>query len=221
VATFNTSFSVLSWFHEDRSEAIKKIEGISSKGGTALYKALWEFAVSRLGKIEGRKALVVFTDGGDNSIQMNGAHVVSPKFESLLRDIEAIDSLVYLIHLTPALSDMPGASAQALHDFLSGKRQDLSPSDQARLSPDLIEQEVQRELRLIADQTGGRLFTPTGLNEIEVAYAQVMDDLRVQYSLGYVSNNAAKKGQWREIKVLVPGRHPVVVRTRKGYYLPR
>jgi len=137
VATFDTSFSVLSWFDEDRAKQSRRSRAFHRKRNR-LVRGPAEDRNLELGKIEGRKALVVFTEGYDNSIQAKGAQVVSPEFESLLRDVEAIDSLVYLIHLTPALSDVPGASAQALQDFLTGKRQDFSPNDQRRRSHDLI-----------------------------------------------------------------------------------
>ena len=70
----------------------------------------------------------------------------------------------------------------------------------------------------IADQTGGRMYSPYRIEELSRVYAQVADDLRVQYQLGYNSTNHARDGRWRQIRVTIE-RHPEAsVRTRRGYY---
>ncbi len=49
-----------------RDEAIKTIDNYTAVGGTALYDGLWD-AMTRLQRVEGRRAVVVVTDGRDEN----------------------------------------------------------------------------------------------------------------------------------------------------------
>ena len=49
---------------KDRDAATKAIDGYVATGGTALYDALSD-AIARLKKVEGRRAIVVLTDGAN------------------------------------------------------------------------------------------------------------------------------------------------------------
>src|SRR5256885_12040359 len=51
---------------KDRDAATKAIDGYVATGGTALYDALSD-AIARLKKVEGRRAIVVLTDGRDEN----------------------------------------------------------------------------------------------------------------------------------------------------------
>jgi Ca-activated chloride channel family protein len=77
----------------------------------------------------------------------------------------------------------------------------------------------QQRLRMIAETTGGQAFFPASLKDLDGAYAGVLDEIRAQYQLGYVSANTATDGRWRkvEVKVTRPG---LKVRARKGYFAP-
>jgi Ca-activated chloride channel family protein len=70
----------------------------------------------------------------------------------------------------------------------------------------------------IADQTGGRMYSPHRIEELSRVYSEIADDLRVQYQLGYNSTNRARDSSWRQIRVIVPSHPEAAVRTRKGYY---
>ena len=70
----------------------------------------------------------------------------------------------------------------------------------------------------IAEQTGGRMYSPHKIGELSSVYSEIADDLRIQYQLGYNSTNRAHDGQWRKIRVAVSNHPEAVVRTRKGYY---
>jgi VWFA-related protein len=51
---------------KDRDAAFKAIDGYQASGGTALYDALSD-ALTRLKRVEGRRAIVVLTDGRDEN----------------------------------------------------------------------------------------------------------------------------------------------------------
>jgi Ca-activated chloride channel homolog len=75
-------------------------------------------------------------------------------------------------------------------------------------------------LRQLAQETGGRAFFPTRIEDLAGVYTQIADELASQYSLGYVSKNARRDGSWRRIVVRVD-REGVTPRTRSGYFGPK
>ena len=77
---------------------------------------------------------------------------------------------------------------------------------------------AREQLRQIADQTGGRMYSPKKIDELSGVYTEIADDLRIQYQLGYNSSNRIHDGKWRTIRVEVGNKPDAVIRTRPGYY---
>ncbi|MCE2514049.1 MAG: VWA domain-containing protein [Acidobacteria bacterium] len=75
-------------------------------------------------------------------------------------------------------------------------------------------------LRQLAQETGGRAFFPDEVSELPDIYRQISDELSSQYSVGYISANPLRNGQWRRIVVQVE-REGATARTKRGYYAPR
>lgn len=73
-------------------------------------------------------------------------------------------------------------------------------------------------LTALARDTGGRVYFPTSLSELEAVYDRIAKELRTLYSVGYVSSNERRDGKWRRIVVRVPDREGVSVRHKLGYY---
>ncbi len=74
-------------------------------------------------------------------------------------------------------------------------------------------------LRQLAYETGGRSFFPGDVNDLPAIYQQISDELSSQYSVGYVSANPLRNGQWRRTVVRV-NRERATARTKQGYYAP-
>jgi Ca-activated chloride channel family protein len=72
----------------------------------------------------------------------------------------------------------------------------------------------------LAHESGGQVFFPNSLSELDAVYDRIAEELRSQYSLGYVSNNRRRDGKWRRIVVRVPERNDVQIRHKLGYYAP-
>jgi Ca-activated chloride channel family protein len=77
--------------------------------------------------------------------------------------------------------------------------------------------EAEFVLRQFAQETGGRSFFPTRLEDLKDIYGQIADELSSQYTLGYASKNARRDGAWRRIVVQV-ARPQTIARTKRGYY---
>jgi Ca-activated chloride channel family protein len=71
-----------------------------------------------------------------------------------------------------------------------------------------------RVLKRLAESTGGEAFFPKQLNQIESICDHIANDIRNQYTIGYVSNSARPEGVRRSIR-LTAGKWQV--RTRSGY----
>lgn len=76
-------------------------------------------------------------------------------------------------------------------------------------------------LSTLAKESGGQVHFPNSLSELDGVYERIAEELRTQYSLGYVSANARRDGKWRRIVVRVPQREDLLIRHRVGYYAPR
>jgi VWFA-related protein len=76
------------------------------------------------------------------------------------------------------------------------------------------------ELDVLARETGGVSFAPLSLDDLAGVYEQIAHELKSQYSLGYVSTNAATDGAWRRLQVLSK-EAGTEIRTRGGYFAPR
>ncbi|HJQ27318.1 MAG TPA: VWA domain-containing protein [Blastocatellia bacterium] len=76
------------------------------------------------------------------------------------------------------------------------------------------------ELKEFAAQTGGRyVHTPQG-NDLESAFANIVDELRNQYTLTFYPTNKKRDGRWRRLTVTARG-NALSVRARRGYYAPK
>jgi Ca-activated chloride channel family protein len=73
-------------------------------------------------------------------------------------------------------------------------------------------------LTALTQDTGGQVHFPNSLSELEAVYDRIAEELRSQYSLGYVSSNKRTDGKWRRIVVRVPTRDDLKVRHKLGYY---
>ena len=76
------------------------------------------------------------------------------------------------------------------------------------------------ELDMLVEASGGISYAPEKLDDLSDVYDDILEELKAQYSIGYVSMNVEQDGKWRHLQVLTaePGTR---VRTREGYYAPR
>ncbi len=80
---------------------------------------------------------------------------------------------------------------------------------------------AKRALKQLVDNTGGQVFYPKDVSEVEPIAHQVARDIRNQYSILYKPLNENLDGAFRSIKVLVKAPGNPIARTRMGYYATR
>lgn len=175
---------------------------------TRFNEALYLAASEQLGKITGRKAIIVLTDGIDSG---RGSISNEKAFRTLVEE----EVPVYVVSKT-RIQGM--AERQDLEYYNK-----MSPGTASRLKIESIEMTLaeldasERNLSRIAEETGGRIFLPERFEQLDDAYQQVADELRSQYVIFYTPTNATRDGSYRTIRVKVkhPGSH---VTSRFGYY---
>lgn len=74
----------------------------------------------------------------------------------------------------------------------------------------------QAALRNFAEKSGGRFISTPGGAALRPALKGIVDELGIQYTLGYEPANQEKDGKWRAIELRV-ARSNLTIRTRKGY----
>lgn len=196
----------------DRDKIFKAINNTGFGGGTSLYDAVQFSLRKKLDKIEGRKAIVLFTDGVDTT--SNRAD-----FESTVRDAEESDSLIFPIYYNTFLdgggglgggggvmSTPPGLSIPLPGGM--GGMNNGSSAEHARGRAYLEE---------LAAATGGRVFRPnSSTGGLNAAFEGIAEELRKQYNIGYYPQDEAQAGTRKQIRVRV-NRPRLIIRARDSY----
>src|SRR4030095_12664632 len=195
VIEFDGNVHVLTEATGDRPAIYKAISRADFGGGTSLYDAVSFSLSKRLNAVTGRKAIVLFTDGVDTMSSKSS-------YDSTLAMAEEADSLIFPIYYNTfehsrsggwdIFGPAPGTTAR---EYAVGKKY----------------------LEELAAYTGGRVFrpesTPGGLT---TAFEGIAEELRRQYSIGYIPKEDGKPAQRKQIKVRVD-RPNLVLRARDSY----
>jgi VWFA-related protein len=176
-------------------------------GGTLLYDAVYLASNELMKKQQGRKALIILSDGVDNGSK-----------ESLLAAIESAqraDTVVYSILFSDEQSfASPGGFGGMGRGGWGGMARGGGSRFPREERPD-----GKKILERISKETGGRLFEVSKKQAIDEIYSQIEDELRNQYSLGYTPG--ADSGPGYHKIVLTTKHKDDVVQTRQGYYADR
>jgi Ca-activated chloride channel family protein len=87
---------------------------------------------------------------------------------------------------------------------------DMSPTGDAKRAQN------QGVLKNLAEKSGGTFVSTPGGAAMREAFEKIVEELGVQYTLGYSPLNSKKDGKWRSIELRV-ARPNLTIRTRKGY----
>lgn len=78
-------------------------------------------------------------------------------------------------------------------------------------------QQARAVLKDFAEKTGGTFVEKPGGADLRTAFEAIVEELGVQYTLGYEPLNDKKDGKWRSIELRI-ARPNLTIRTRDGYY---
>jgi len=94
--------------------------------------------------------------------------------------------------------------------------------DMAEIDVSNSKQRAQNQgaLKNFAEKSGGKFVAAPGGVTLREAFKNIVEELGVQYTLGYQPTNTAKDGKWRTIEVKTSA-SALNIRTRKGYNAPK
>ncbi len=201
LVAFTRKYRPLAEFTTDKARLKKDVEQIKKiGGGTAFYDSMWK-ALDDLNRInDARKAVVVLTDGEDESLIGNEETLHT--FEELLGRAAEEDVTIYPIYFS-------ASNHYNKLGLLFGGNGSLLGDDRRKTA--------RRQLDELAEQTGGQVFSAQREEELEGAYQRVASELHTLYSLAYSPDKLKHNGEFRKIGVKVT-RDGAVAKTRRGYY---
>ena len=225
VVSFSDKLRVLSQPTNDRFALRDAIQRTEPGSGTRLYDAVDLVINEHFNRIDGRKAIVLFTDGVDTTSKR-------ASYESTVRDAEELDALIYPVEFD-TYGDMAGGGGwpggggsqkgkggilgDLINIIVNGNitiNSGGGGSGGAGTSREEYER-GDRYLHDLARVTGARLYNAE-MQNLDFAFRSVAEELRRQYSLGYYPKNKPVAGERRGIRVRVT-RPELVVRTRDSY----
>lgn len=174
---------------------------------TTFYDGLYLAAQDQLSRVEGRRIVILLTDGIDTAERRHAS------FTDALNALRRAEASVYVVSLTASLRALieKRTGGGWLGRLLSGG---YDPRSVARYIYSI--DDAEKLLTGLASQTGGRIFLPIKEEELAPAYEAIAEELRTQYIITYKPKQRAASGEWRRIHVLVtPGGYEVA--TREGY----
>jgi VWFA-related protein len=179
-------------------------------GGTALYDAVFLASDELMHKQQGRKALIILSDGVDNDSKVT--------LERAIESAQRADTLVYSILFKDdeAYGSRGGFGAPGggHHGGWGGGGMGR-PGGGYPLPAS--HPDGKRVLQRAAQETGGRFFEVSKKQTIDQIYDEIELELRNQYSLGYTPDKAAAEPGYHKIR-LTTAPKDLTVQTRDGYY---
>ena len=189
-------------------------------GGTLLYDAIYLASNELMKKQQGRKALIILSDGDDRGSK-----------ESLQSAIEAAqraETVVYSILFADKDRNSgfggPGGGGM-------GRRGGGWPGGgwpgtgggggrSGGRSPQEPHVDGKKILDQISRETGGRMYEVSKKQAIDQIYDSIAEELRTQYNLGYTPDKGNADSGYHKIS-LVTKQKDLAVQTREGYYADR
>jgi len=207
VVSFARGLTIKSEATTDREKTRKAINGTGRGLSTHLYDAMSKLMQETLDRVQGRRALVLFTDGVD-------AKSGKATYESTVYIAEELDVLIY-----PILYDTYDPASDQSNSTDSGILSKIPIFGGGSKNTGTSRAEYDRGeqyLRDLARLTGGRLYEASSdLSYLQDAFSKIADELRRQYSVGYYPRRK-EPAERRRIKVRV-NRPNAVVRARDSY----
>ena len=198
LTSFNTEIRLkMDWGRKtDKVDAV--LGSIYCKGDTKLWDAVWVVCNDLFKGVKEKKAIIIMSDGLDNDSAIS--------YDDMLAAAVRSEAAVYVVSKTEAVRQAYMADQNNSNFYYNRIPQDVF------VQADLA-------LRKLAYETGGRVLYPNSFGQLDNIYAQVDEELRNQYTLGYISNNTIKDGSYRRIDVRTNAQG-AAISARPGYYAP-
>src|SRR5271167_2870576 len=182
-------------------------------GGTTLYDAVFLASDEVTRKQQGRKALIILSDGVDTGSKVS----LDRAIETAQRANTLVYSILYADPEAYGHQGYPGGMGGGMgrHGGWGGgmgRGPGGGGYPQQASHPD-----GKKVLQRISRETGGRFFEVSKKQPIDQIYTQIEQELRNQYSLGYTPDKAVAGSGYHTIALAITNKD-LIVQTREGYY---
>jgi VWFA-related protein len=196
-------------------------------GGTQLYDAVFLASNELMKKQQGRKALIILSDGVDRGSKTY--------LEGAIESAQRADTVIYAIYFADSHRDdnqgqrrgggwpggggggggwpgggggWPGGGGGGGGRRGGGQRPSESHADGKKI------------LERISKETGGRFFEVTKKETVGDIYSSIVEELRTQYIMGYTPDKESAASGYHHVQLAVKKKE-LTVQTRDGYYADR
>jgi VWFA-related protein len=176
-------------------------------GGTALYDAVYLASNDVTAKQQGRKAVIVLSDGVD--------HGSKKTLASAIEAAQRADTLVYSILFSSEEQGNGGGGYG--HRGMGGMGGGMGRRGGGYPPPQQSRPDGKKILERLSKETGGRYFEVSKKHPIDETFSQIQDELRSQYSLGYTPDPPDTAPGYHKI-TLTTKKSDLIVQARDGYY---
>lgn len=177
-------------------------------GGTLLYDAAYLASDELMKNQQGRKALIVLSDGVDRGSKES--------LETAIETTQRADTVVYSI----LFKDDEAYGSSFGRPSWGGGGMGRQRGG-GRRAPQEPRPDGKKILERISKETGGRLFEVSKKQPIDQIYTQIEEELRNQYSLGYTPERGGAAATGYHKIQLTTKQKGLVLQTRDGYYADR
>jgi VWFA-related protein len=208
IVEFNDSVRIACELTGDREQMRRAIATIAPGEYTQVYEAIYTAVWEKLAEVEGRKAVILFSDGIDTASS-------EIKLEDTLDAvIESEDTIIYPIRYSTR-ADVERRLERKFAALRSTNPQKAaSDHDSAMRELDRSYRRADEYLTELAQTSGGVVERADSITDLDAAFGRIAEELRRQYLLGYYPDKRSEKT--RRINVRV-SRYGAVVRARPGY----
>ena len=179
----------------DAKVLVQAIQNLPPAGGaTALLDGIWNATgYLRDNAKNSRRVIVIVSDGVDT--------LSDTTFEEAERAALTTNCQIYVVKTT---------------EF-----ENYQKTGRRGGSANLQDLTADRRMRDLADQTGGAVYSPLDEKELDTAFTRIAAELSEQYVLSYYPTDTTRDGTFKAIDLQIKNSKNFVVRTRKGYYVPK
>jgi Ca-activated chloride channel family protein len=220
VVSFDQDVHILCEATNDRQRIYRAIRSTKIQTGTSLYEAVDIVINDRLKRVQGRKAVILFTDGVDTTSTR------SNDLENL-HDALELDALVYPIRYdtyadVQAMKNKgvilkPGGTGPGGVGFPMPVPTVGSPSSRGTSEEDY--RRAKEYLEQLATRTGGTIYEANTMGNLNNAFTRIASELREYYSLGFYPKDI-QEGKQRKLKVKVD-KPDLAVRAKDSYIVAK
>lgn len=209
VIAFDGKPRVLCQPTSDRRVLRLAIEATQTGNGTSVYDSIDLALNKQLGDINGRKAVVMLSDGVDT-------FSAKATKKDILRLVEEDDVLVYPLRYDTFDDVRKNRRKDAQVRYDEDDRPYIHEEPPKRGERESDYAEAREFLDAVAATSGGRVFKVSSATNLANAFAKIAEELRKTYSLGYYPSEERRPGAVYTLKVRIY-RPNLNVRTREAF----